>query len=162
MFYRQRYGKTVQKVFEIRGIFLAIFSQFSVKSALSRRKRLNFAENRCISGTVRANSGSPRKNLKTVWGNTRGFESHTLRYHGAEMYVSAPFFFGFDPIFILPFSTIRKQAAALCMSIIKSPYKLKTQTSPASESQNPAFRTGFCSINLNQAGRRDIIGTSTH
>ncbi|MBO4930731.1 MAG: hypothetical protein J6I42_00985, partial [Clostridia bacterium] len=81
-----------------RGIFLALFSQFSVKSALSRRKRLNFAENRYISGTVRDNSGSARKNLKTVWGNPRGFESHTLRYHGAEMYVSAPFFFDFDSI----------------------------------------------------------------
>jgi len=79
VFYRQQFGKTVQKLFEIRVIFLAIFSQFSRKSAVSRRKRLFFVENWRISGTIREYISSYPKNLKTVCRQARGFESHTLR-----------------------------------------------------------------------------------
>ena len=43
------------------------------------------------SNTQGYRSGHNEAVLKTVWGNPRGFESHTLRHFGVEMYVSAPF-----------------------------------------------------------------------
>ena len=40
-------------------------------------------------------SGHNEAVLKTVWGNPRGFESHTLRHFGGEIHISAPFLFAF-------------------------------------------------------------------